>query len=396
MPCASACGSRKVCGSNNNAEHQDHDVFDQTSQPVALAAQAMQRGLSLAEGPLLRAALVHPPCGPDVLLIVAHHFAIDGVSWRILIQDLAAILEARARGAAPVLPAKTASLQQWAAALADFAASEKLQEQVGYWLEEPETEPLHAPGENTVASSQSESAALSAEETEQLLNAASTQWRASIEELVLTAVGQALARWTGCKTIRVEMEGHGREDAVARLDLSRTIGWFTSLYPLTLEVDPARPAGDAVADVRARVRAVPDRGIGYGCLRYFAGDTLRAALAAHPPPEVRFNYFGVLDAVLPESAPFRLAAADLPSHNPGEQRSCLLEISSRLAQGRLALSVTYSRNLHTQTVIEAFLADCVAALQTLAGTGQIAVDEFGWSLQDVNEIAAVLGAEGGA
>src|SRR5205085_2616916 len=113
-----------------------------------------------------------------------------------------------------------------------------------------------------------------------------------IGDLLLCALSQALARWTGERRVRVELEGHGREALFEGVDLSRTVGWFTSLYPVLLEVPPSDEVGEALKSIKEQLRQVPQHGIGYGVLRYLAEEDVRQQLVGLPEAQVSFNYHG--------------------------------------------------------------------------------------------------------
>ena len=177
---------------------------------------------------------------------MVHHLAVDGVSWRILLEDLQTAYGQLARGQAVRLPPKTTSLQHWARRLVEYAQSDAMQEQKTYWrsvIAAAERTggyagvPVDLPdGENTEESAGSVASVLSARETRALLQEVPVAYRTEITDVLLTALAQAVSRWTGASATLVELEGHGREPLFDDVDLSRTVGWFTSLYPVVLDL----------------------------------------------------------------------------------------------------------------------------------------------------------------
>ncbi|KYF86246.1 hypothetical protein BE20_29615 [Sorangium cellulosum] len=217
---------------------------------LSRAAGPWQARLHLSEGPLLRAVLFDLGAARrGRLLLVAHHLVVDAVSWRILLEDLETALRQRAVGEEIRLPARTTAFGSWARRLAARAQSEEVARQADAWIDAARgTAPLPADdpaGAGLEGDTVRRTDRLDEGETRALL-AATSAYRARVDELLLTALGGALARWTGEPAVLVEVEGHGR-DALDDADVSRTVGWFTSLYPVRLEVPP-----DAACDERSR------------------------------------------------------------------------------------------------------------------------------------------------
>ncbi|MFP2913021.1 condensation domain-containing protein, partial [Pyxidicoccus sp. 3LFB2] len=247
---------------------------------IQAVANDVQRSLVLDEGVLLRAALMEPGAGqPPRLLLVAHHLVVDAVSWRILMEDLEALYQQLAQRQQPAAPPKTTSFKAWAEQLQQHARSESVQQELAYWLSgaRAEVQPLPvdktpAREANTYASSQSVGFSLEAEETRLLLQDVPTAYRARLEDVLLTALAQALSRWTGQHRVLVELEGHGREDLFEGVDLSRTVGWFTATYPILFQLPASGSPGDALRAVRDELRRLPNKGVGYGLLRHLGAE----------------------------------------------------------------------------------------------------------------------------
>jgi amino acid adenylation domain-containing protein/non-ribosomal peptide synthase protein (TIGR01720 family) len=343
------------------------------AQAIAVAAARLQSSLDLAEGPLLRLALFDlGPGRPGRLVIVIHHLAVDGVSWRILLEDLELACRQLAGGEAVRLPAKTTAFRAWAHRLAEYARSEEPRQDLAYWLDEGRAQagrlPLDMPGgDNLEISARSVFVALEEGETRSLLQEVPKAYRTQINDVLVTALSQALARWTGARALRIDLEGHGREDLVEGADLSRTVGWFTSLFPVVLRLEDARVPGEALRSIKEQLRRVPRHGITYGLLRYLGGDAeIAARLRGLPQAEVTFNYLGQFDQSLPDESPFGLARQDAgPAHGPRGRRSHLIEIDGFIASGRLQLRFTYSEACHRRATIERLTDHYMEALRGL-------------------------------
>ncbi|HKV16735.1 MAG TPA: condensation domain-containing protein, partial [Reyranella sp.] len=176
----------------------------------------------------------------------------------------------------------------------------------------------------------------------------------------------ALARWSGSRRQLIAMEGHGREPLFPDVDLSRTVGWFTSLYPVLLDLPTYEP-GSSLKAVKEQLRHIPGRGIGYGILRYLAADDATGAkLAAFPQPAVIFNYVGQFDQVLQEDRGLSLASEPIgPQQSPRAPRPFVLEVTGVVVAGRLQLDIRYSRNLHRRETVAGLLDVISSVLREL-------------------------------
>jgi amino acid adenylation domain-containing protein/non-ribosomal peptide synthase protein (TIGR01720 family) len=356
--------------------HDDLSALSAEDQRRSIEARsvAMQTSLDLHSGPLVRVVLFD--LGPDTpgrLLILIHHLVVDGVAWRILLEDLMTAYRQLSQGQDVQLPAKTTSFQHWTRRLAEYAQSAALRDELPFWLAPARAEaaplPLDNPenrAQNTEAEARTVSISLTNEETRALLTEAQGAYRTEINDLLLTALLESVSRWSGGRTLLLDLEGHGRESLFDDVDLSRTAGWFTSIFPVLLERAPERghPLRDAVKSVKEQLRAIPRRGVGYGLLRYLSGDA--AALAALPRAELSFNYLGQFDQVLHESSPFGPAPESVgPPHGPRNARRYLLEVNAFISGGRLQLDWAYSETIHHRDTIERLAADYAATLRAL-------------------------------
>ena len=248
---------------------------------MARVAAAFQSSLDLQNGPLWRVVVIQLADGESRLLVIVHHLAIDGVSWRILLEDLEqAYLQTR-RGADIVLSPKTTSYKHWAELLQTFARSAELAKEYAHWRQIPALQHTPIPADvdqttddnaNTESTAHTVTVCLTNEESLDLLQRVPHAYNTMINDVLLTALAQALTSKTVHRQVVVNLEGHGREDLFEGVDLTRTLGWFTTIYPVHLELPESRLLQDALKAVKEQLRAVPQRGIGYGVLRYLAGD----------------------------------------------------------------------------------------------------------------------------
>ena len=333
------------------------------TQALEAAAGAFQISLDLAAGPLLRCGLFELGDGePQRLLLTLHHLAVDGVSWRILMEDLGTAY-LRAEAGEPIgLPPKTTSFKVWAERLEERARGAEAATEVEGWLERlavPSRDlPLDFPGEaearNTRRSARTVGATLSRPDTQALLLEIPSAYRTRINDLLLAALGQTLARFTGGKAPRIDLEGHGREDLFDDVDLSRTVGWFTCQFPLVLDLRGTDGPGDRIKAVKESLRSLPDNGVGYGILRYLASPELAEPLLDLPQAEVLFNYLGQVDAGESEDSPFAPAPESAGrAVSPLGLRTHQLEINGSVVGGCLQMLWTYSERLHRRSTIEA-------------------------------------------
>jgi non-ribosomal peptide synthase protein (TIGR01720 family) len=301
--------------------------------------------------------------GPSRVLLVVHHLAVDGVSWRILLDDLWTAYEQRRRGEAIALPAKTTSFKRWAEKLDEYARGEIVAEERDFWLDPVRGRagrlPVdHDDGENLESTMRVVSVSLTAEETQQLLREVPEAYQTQINDILLAAFAQAFGDLTASDVTLVDLEGHGREELFDDVDLTRTVGWFTTVFPVVLDVDAHANAGATIKSVKEQLRAIPTRGLGHGVLRFLReGDAVSAELAALPQAEVSFNYLGQLDQALPESSPFRWARESSgPTHSPRARRPYLLDFNASVAKGVLTVRFLYSEAKHERATVERLAA----------------------------------------
>jgi amino acid adenylation domain-containing protein/non-ribosomal peptide synthase protein (TIGR01720 family) len=340
---------------------------------IEATASSLQTSLNLASGPIVQVAFFGLGTNKSSrLLIIIHHLAVDGVSWRILLEDLETAYQQISRGEKIQFRPKTTSFKYWAEKLNSYAQSDIAKQKLTNWQGISRTQitriPVdHALGANTVAFNQIISVSLSHEETRALLQEVPKAYKTQINDILLTALLQTLGSWIGSNSVLLDLEGHGREDIFEDVDLSRTVGWFTTIFPVLLELKATDNLGDAIKSIKEQLRAVPNRGIGYGLLRYLSGDKdIISQLSTMPKAEVSFNYLGQFDWGRQENSFFKLASESVGAeHSQQENCSHLLDINGLVVDGQLKLDWTYSENFHHRDTIENLAEDFAANLRFL-------------------------------
>lgn len=378
---------------------------DQTSAAIRQHADALQASLDLASGLLMRLAYFDLGHGrTNRLLIVIHHLAVDGASWRTVLEDLETAYLYSQRGQPIQLPPATTSFRAWAQQIAAHAESPHVQRELSFWRKHLQTDapelPLDDDRPNDEASAREIIVTLDERETNALLRELPAAHDIRINEALAAALVHALSRWTGSAAQLIGLEGHGREAIAEGLDLSHSVGWFTAFYPAALTWRSRADLLSAAKDIARPMREVNARGLSYGALRYLSQDlAVRAELTALPQPQVLLNYLGQFGQMLSGLSLFKLAAESPgAAHSPLAQRHHLIEINAAVVDGCLRVVWQYSANRHQPETIQALANMLMATLRALAAqaTGASAAGsaapfaESGLSQAELNDLLAEL------
>ncbi|HEY3579053.1 MAG TPA: amino acid adenylation domain-containing protein, partial [Pyrinomonadaceae bacterium] len=312
------------------------------------------RSLDITHGPVFRAVHFQSRAEqPGRLFLVAHHLVVDDVSWRVLLRDLDAAYRQTSTGG-PSQRDKNSSYQQWAEALTAYATSEVLERERDYWhdnaarkIEPWPVSPLSKDA-TCYASVLSVPLQLSVADTTALLNDCTATYHTNVNELLLAAVYVALREWSGQTSVRVTLEENGREKLFPQIDVSETVGCFTTRYPLVLNSE-APNLSTVIKSVKEQYRAVPHQGIGYGLLRYVAGDE---SLKEAEPPLLLFKYQGALNQVM-------------HSVDPHRRRSHALSLSGVVAADALRFKLEYSERQYSQETMQSLVDHLGESLRAL-------------------------------
>lgn len=336
-------------------------------QRVAAASAAFDVG----RGGLLHAFLFRSDAtAPDVLVLVAHQLVVDGVSWWPLLEDLETLCLQRARGEPPALPEKTTSFRRWTESLAAYAGSPEAQAAAAHWLADRDVGftlpggPREAGG-NLRGDARTVTVTLGAADTGRLLHDVPAAYAARVPELVFAAVVIALSEWSGQSALRIDVEGHGRESTAPEIELLRTVGWFTSVYPLVVRLGADRAPSAVLSAVKDRFHAVPNRGLDHGALRHMGPAGLRAELGRLPSAPVLFNYLGHWDQALSASSLFRFMRPLELGFDARVPREHELEINALVHRGRLQVDWTFGTRIHREADVATVAARALEALRTL-------------------------------
>ncbi|MFD8863735.1 amino acid adenylation domain-containing protein [Streptomyces sp. NPDC059590] len=358
-----------------------------------------EAALDLRAGPLLKAVYIDlgPARSPRLLLMV-HHFVVDGVSWRILLDDLRTAYVQAAEGTPIDLGPKTTSFPDWARRLNEYVASGGLDGELPYWTAVQAPPPgMAAPAE--VSTSAVVTARLSRDETAALLRQVPVAYRTRPNDVLLAALARAL----GPGPVAINLEGHGREQLFDGVDISRTVGWFTTQFPVTIELPDMADMADAVdaADwgpalkvVKEQLRAVPRHGLGHDALRYLG----RNGSPNGPRPHVNFNYLGQF-APLDTHGGF-YSGREFPltdAIHPDEIRPFELEVTAETTGGELIFTWDYSRAAYDETEIRRLADGTLAALRALTahclapGSGGRTPSDYPLASLDQAQVDALVG-----
>ncbi|WP_021170822.1 Linear gramicidin synthase subunit D [Sporomusa ovata DSM 2662] len=268
-------------------EYQEDDQWQNAMEAVC---NKMQAGFDLTNGPMMQAGLFRTPSA-DMLFIVIHHLVVDGVSWRILIEDINTAYRQARQNKLITLPPKTASFKAWSEAIGRYRTSYALKQEISYWKKVQDSLPA---GRIPAASTQEKgfgslSVMIDEAQTLALVSTASKAYHTEVNDLLLCALGRAVHKVTGQTRLSIALEGHGREPIGENLPIDRTVGWFTSVYPIVL-TDIGFDIRTDIRRVKETLRRVPNHGIGYGILQYIGEPALDQQLQ----PDISFNYLGEL------------------------------------------------------------------------------------------------------
>jgi amino acid adenylation domain-containing protein/non-ribosomal peptide synthase protein (TIGR01720 family) len=330
-----------------------------------------QTALHLEQGPLLCVGVVQLAEEHYRLFMAVHHLVMDGVSWRVLAEELNMLY----RDSDELLPARTTSYAQWAFALQAYA-KQVPEAKVHYWLtlaQEPFT-PLPTDERVTPPAFQEQYATqitqvLPREKTAQLLHQAPRAYHTRINDLLLTALSMTLEEIWGQHDLLLEMEGHGRGELIEGVDLSRTVGWFTSLYPVGLHWQPKSQPGERLKSIKEQLRRVPEHGIYYSIVRYLGqNEAVQMRLRDMPHAALTFNYLGQFEQETQAGtneafmlyAPLASAMRDATSMRP-----TLLSLDSLISNGCLQVTCTYSTLAYREESIKRLLERFLAQLSQL-------------------------------
>ncbi|MGG1616270.1 amino acid adenylation domain-containing protein [Paenibacillus sp. NRS-1781] len=333
------------------------EIHDDTEVETVIQQQAeiLHRALHIEKGPLVRLGQFKTGHG-DYLIFVVHHLLIDGVSWRILFEDFSTAYEQAVSGIAIVLPEKTTSYLEWSRQLIHYAQSHTLLQEIPYWTRIQQSPVVLIPDKQS-SSLDSETIGeitikLDKKVSEQLITTVHRAYRTEMNDILLAALALTIRRWSGHSDVVVSLEGHGREEIMDHLDISRTIGWFTSMYPVLFQL-PKNDVSDAIKTVKETLRKVPKKGIGYGILKYLTPDSLKNGFIPVPKPQILFNYLGQIDTHATQEFTMSNFATGKAYSEPVDGARDI-EINGMFFEGQMKFILSYQTDVFSHSTMEAF------------------------------------------
>ncbi len=332
------------------------DNKEDIAEKIKEKANNIQRSIDLSNGPLIKLGLFKTKHG-DHLLIVIHHLVVDGVSWRIIFEDLDIAYKQAINSERIVLQDKTDSFKLWSEELRKYANSSKLLKELPYWRKIEESDisaiPKDLDSDSYISNDKRTiSIDFTEKETEQLIKQVNRAYGTEINDILLTALGTTIKEWSGNEKVLIDLEGHGRELKLEDVDISRTVGWFTSTYPVILDMTGIRDRGYQIKKTKESLRHIPNKGIGYGILKYLTKPENREGISFNRYAEISFNYLGQFDNDVNTEV---FKASNMPLGNSVSLRSektYSIDISGIITGGRLGLGFSYNKNEYAEETIK--------------------------------------------
>jgi non-ribosomal peptide synthase protein (TIGR01720 family) len=267
------------------------------------------------------------------------------------------------------LPAKSTSFKEWSERLQTYSDSGISKEVQDYWTEQAEKEVMKIPMDYPIQETTEESIdqvtrTLGVEETHTLLQEVPVIHKTRINEVLLTALGQAIVDRTNQHKVSIHLEGHGREEMIEGVDLSRTVGWFTSIYPVHLNFQGTTTPIEGLKAVKDQLRRIPNCGVDYGILRYLNKELL--PFYQQQKPSISFNYLGQFDQVFSKESLFMQETGfTFLDHAPDSKLSHLIDVISMVKDEKLHFVWMYSREQFSRLTIQAIADGMLKHLRLL-------------------------------
>ena len=357
---------RQTIGTISERQWYEINEYDCRIEEINEIADQLQVSLNIETGPLMQVGLFHTP-KQDYLLLIIHHLAVDGVSWRIIGEDLENGYRQAKQGGEIRLPEKTTSFKAWSEEIAAYRNSYKLKQEVGYWNKvNKEIEKGKVEKDGTRGKDQLNTVEITLERayTEALLKNSNRAYNTEINDLLLTALVRAINKATGQRVFAVELEGHGREEIHAEVNIERTVGWFTSIYPVVFE-NIGNGIGQDIRNTKETLHRVPNKGIGYGVLKNIGDPGVKVSAV----PDVTFNYLGEVGAEHNyNNTVWKLT--DMPhgmEADPANKFGTSVSINGFVQNGTLSMWVSYNEREYRLETIEglcqAFREELIAVVE---------------------------------
>lgn len=332
---------------------------EDVAEHIEKISNRIQASMNLEYGPLVKVALFHLE-KTDCLLIAIHHMVVDGISWRILLEDIQALYGKCVLGVELQLPPKTNSYKTWAAKLIEASKLYKFARESDYWdsieqqAKENQFKALRK--ENDTLLYKNISFKLTEEDTEKLIYQENNKFSLETNEVLLAALGRAVYMSTNQEKIAVQVEGHGREVIDEEIDISRTVGWFTTIYPVILSGTKDITSG--IINVKDAIRRIPNNGIGYGLLRFLNKSDIKLERL-----DIGFNYLGEIDNETYEDTEVKMAQYSCGASTDRTNRlSNPIMLNCKVSNKVFECDITYESNIFGDSIVEEFLSNYKKAI----------------------------------
>ncbi len=329
--------------------------------------QVCQKEINIVNGPLMQVRLYRTPDEEDRLLVMIHHIIVDGISWRIILEDLSELYIKKNS----VKEIKTDSFKSWSERLRAYSVGEELKSEAAYWrelLEKKFDKPVRDfdSDNDAIATELQVVREMNEDMTKSLLKEASRAYNTKINDLLLTALGMALCECFGGRKYLVEMEGHGREEVIGG-DFSRTAGWFTSIFPVGIEINDNINIEASIKSVKETLHRIPHNGIGFGILKYSDSDNeLKKSGSVSTQAEIVFNYLGQFNNKISDDSAWKFGNTPLILNQHDEGKRChLIEINSIVSGGKFRIEFAFSKNVFRIETIDNLAANFIRSLQNI-------------------------------
>lgn len=349
--------------SDVNLEIECHDLTSNSEPEILMKtiSEKFQASFKFDQGLLFKVIVFNLKDG-DRLGIIAHHLIVDGVSWRIILQDLIKLYTTSNNHQISELPLKTSSFQKWSTAITEYGLNGGFNKELDYWkqFENFSFSKLNHKSDSE-SSLNEESLKLSFKldfnHTDLLQTAANKPFNTETNDILLTALAKSLQEIFHQSEVLVQMEGHGRESLFPGIDLTRTIGWFTSVFPFLLKTSEKMSGFENLIRIKEDLRKIPQKGIGYGVLKCISQD-----LSDNLNPQIEFNYLGNFDGTLEDNkvAKFEFAQEDFGrSTSPKNKSNVPLEIIAFIESNKLTVNLIE----HSGKFNERIISDLLVAFE---------------------------------
>jgi amino acid adenylation domain-containing protein/non-ribosomal peptide synthase protein (TIGR01720 family) len=373
----------------------DLRLSENPSAGLTAHAQQLQRSILLEEGPLFMAGLYQLPDG-DRLLLAAHHLVVDGISWRIILEDIGSLYEQLRREEKMALPLKSDSFKTWALALEEYAGTEKFLKEQAYWFDilTQEVSPLPTEKMNaadpSVKNSGSVQFRLNEAGTELLLMKVHEAYRTEINDILLAALSLSLEETFKRDKVWVTLEGHGREEIIDGIDITRTVGWFTTTYPVLLQAVSGKDLGMHIKLTKEYLRGIPNKGIGYGILKYLHSQQDKQKISIQPA--IIFNYLGQFDTDV-SNASFVVASENGGDvQDPNEKIIYPIAFSAFVSEGKFNCTASFNQDIFSNETISKLMKGFESRLVEIctfcstALTSELTPSDLGYKNMSIHQL----------